>query len=120
MLDISILILLDSLLLSNISMAKTTENLGFQSLFYWILFFYNLKWKLVKKRKLGFNPYSTGFSSFIVVWLFCWLCSTRSFNPYSTGFSSFILRNIIISLKKIEFQSLFYWILFFYNTPHQE
>ena len=37
----------------------------FQSLFYWILFFYVLNREIIMEKYLGFNPYSTGFSSFI-------------------------------------------------------
>ena len=37
------------------------------------------------------------------------------FNPYSTGFSSFILDNLKIHREEAKFQSLFYWILFSYS-----
>ena len=38
----------------------------------------------------GFNPYSTGFSSFIILTSYMMNAIMLSFNPYSTGFSSFI------------------------------
>ena len=63
---VSILILLDSLLLY-VNLKKNTIQIElFQSLFYWILFFY-LLWVTQKYSLLiySFNPYSTGFSSFI-------------------------------------------------------
>ena len=86
----------------------------FQSLFYWILFFYTNLWTSLLKLSSSFNPYSTGFSSFITKSpfgyfrdktvsililldsLLLWKSSESlchwlfSFNPYSTGFSSFI------------------------------
>ena len=62
----------------------------FQSLFYWILFFYR-----------------SG--------VFQYLLQLLSFNPYSTGFSSFILKHPHDPEADVGFQSLFYWILFFYN-----
>ena len=87
----------------------------FQSLFYWILFFYMVKTICYIVTGSSFNPYSTGFSSFIMLiqknrqslflvsililldslllFLF-YLISFRyflRFNPYSTGFSSFII-----------------------------
>ena len=65
----------------------------FQSLFYWILFFYNF------------------YSNPSVDYFLC-------FNPYSTGFSSFIYNGPSYKWYKDEFQSLFYWILFFYKEPN--
>ena len=86
----------------------------------------------------SFNPYSTGFSSFIQInqtlksffpkfqSLFYWILffyifkkSQKSldilcFNPYSTGFSSFISKLKYNKKDGKKFQSLFYWILFFY------
>ena len=44
--NVSILILLDSLLLSFPPLTNDLENTVFQSLFYWILFFYELYDKL--------------------------------------------------------------------------
>ena len=88
----------------------------------------------------GFNPYSTGFSSFIIFRILDTTVYLGGSNPYSTGFSSFIFDNIepndiirgvsiLILLDSLLlssrsdvyapatalFQSLFYWILFFYN-----
>ena len=87
-----------------------------------------------------FNPYSTGFSSFIYDYieevfsemqvsililldsllLSCGDFGTRiyieCFNPYSTGFSSFISISSYSFLVYCRFQSLFYWILFFYKV----
>ena len=37
----------------------------FQSLFYWILFFYKDRNEALQVAKSSFNPYSTGFYSFI-------------------------------------------------------
>ena len=88
----------------------------------------------------SFNPYSTGFSSFIIhdhlfrlqlrnvsililldsllLYKGKFRSSSESilcFNPYSTGFSSFILLPIMGRRCHSQFQSLFYWILFFYD-----
>ena len=112
----------------------------FQSLFYWILFFYIEIEKAGKKYTFGFNPYSTGFYSFILTSSILGIAKLVSFNPYSTGFYSFISYlldylleiitvSILILLDSIllynkensnnisveMFQSLFYWILFFYR-----
>ena len=87
---VSILILLDSLLLS-LSMYKVKPyNIEFQSLFYWILFFYHLHLFYQAYSLFRFNPYSTGFSSFIKRIRKCHQVIRQGFNPYSTGFSSFI------------------------------
>ena len=68
---------------------------------------------------IRFNPYSIGFSSFI--------CnknrkdfSSVSFNPYSIEFSSFMINNGTgVRSILILFQSLFYWILFFYQKKYK-
>ena len=39
----------------------------------------------------------------------------KRFNPYSTGFSSFINDKGGETTWGVTFQSLFYWILFFYK-----
>ena len=90
--DVSILILLDSLLLFSELLEKLKETQLFQSLFYWILFFYKIIFYLLILKNNCFNPYSNGFSSFI---LFRW----ARIGPIYLGF-----------------QSLFYWILFSYKT----
>ena len=48
------------------------------------------------------------------------LFNNTGFNPYSTGFSSFIvLKAEYESNPDFKFQSLFYWILFFYNQKNK-
>ena len=96
----------------------------FLSLFYWILFFYKVDIVTIKTTKVGFNPYSTGFSSFIPTTmedeglkiqmfqsLFYWILFFyyfllllmlhifQCFNPYSTGFSSFIMFDVKVRTK---------------------
>ena len=44
---------------------RNEEAIKFQSLFYWILFFYDLIHEEMDEDQFCFNPYSTGFSSFI-------------------------------------------------------
>ena len=61
----------------------------FQSLFYWILFSYELYYELQ-----GYIP--------------------GCFNPYSIGFYSLILNEKTGRAGSEKFQSLFYWILFSY------
>ena len=160
--EVSILILLDSLLLFQDLKSVARKTLKFQSLFYWILFFYNKINTVTSKFLTGFNPYSTGFYSLIefmenLNWkilmfqsLFYWILFSYkkfqsllrtsakvsililldsillyredgifvtaliSFNPYSTGFYSFIVMNASFITELLMFQSLFYWILFFY------
>ena len=67
----------------------TTVLFLFQSLFYWILFSYLVD-QIVEEA------------------------APQSFNPYSTGFSFFIINLTPHPVNVILFQSLFYWILFFY------
>ena len=43
----------------------------------------------------------------------------ESFNPYSTGFYSFIKDNEVLLNYVYKFQSLFYWILFFYRNKER-
>ena len=87
----------------------------FQSLFYWILFFYTIRERTRHNSKWGFNPYSTGFYSFIRIKEIEDAMQKLSFNPYSTGFYSFIVRSVPTLMLLDKFQSLFYWILFFYK-----
>ena len=68
----------------------------FQSLFYWILFFYKQKKEIKLSEKNSFNPYSTGFSSFIKERKALEQETQFSFNPYSTGFSSFIIVLVVV------------------------
>ena len=44
-------------------------------------------------KDASFNPYSTGFSSFMRGSQACIMPPYCCFNPYSTGFSSFIHKN---------------------------
>ena len=86
----------------------------FQSLFYWILFFYGREniWKKIKIKRFQ--------SLFYWILFFYWIDDGKiyidisGFNPYSTGFSSFIKMKGVIFDELFKFQSLFYWILFFY------
>ena len=87
---VSILILLDSILLFKIPWTRRNIFIWFQSLFYWILFFYFPFLVLQSYSATSFNPYSTGFSSFIMLSSMIYKSLIWSFNPYSTGFSSFI------------------------------
>ena len=66
------------------------EFLMFQSLFYWILFFYLKLLKKYTEVTWRFNPYFTGFSSFIHARRHGQDDLQSCFNPYSIGFSSFI------------------------------
>ena len=88
----------------------------FQSLFYWILFFYTKQKLDSLLKRMCFNPYSIGFYSLI---------KDRFKRPFvvSQGFQS-LFYWILFSYKTgiiqkecglILFQSLFYWILFFYK-----
>ena len=70
---------------------------------------------MIKKMIFRFNPYSIGFYSLIIIRKSLIACCA-SFNPYSIGFYSLILRQeTFLNMTKIRFQSLFYWILFFYK-----
>ena len=62
---VSILILLDSILLSSIEAFEIYLLYEFQSLFYWILFSYLMNYSKIIKETLSFNPYSIGFYSLI-------------------------------------------------------
>ena len=108
----------------------------FLSLFYWTLFSYERNWLKENLKKVYFNPYSTGFYSFIkteywrrwrwyavsiLILLDSLLLYTNlywfrwrkcSFNPYSIGFYSFIIAIVNNKGGVGKFQSLFYWILF--------
>ena len=72
---------------------ETTESLlRFQSLFYWISFFYDYQEQLRICSNMCFNPYFIGLASFIknkeeLPWLY-----EYSFNPYFIGLASFILK----------------------------
>ena len=87
---VSILILLDSLLLSYDQLEGIITTVVFQSLFYWILFFYNAEEKRFG-RKYKFQS------------LFYWIL--------------FFYKEVIPKHTEIDylFQSLFYWILFSYK-----
>ena len=110
----------------------------FLSLFYWILFSYEQNWLKENLKKVCFNPYSTGFYSFIKTeyWRrWRWyavsiliLLDSILLWKYSYTDNSIIFVSILILLDSIllsvwtnsggssstKFQSLFYWILFFY------
>ena len=62
---VSILILLDSILLLKNNGGSFNVSTRFQSLFYWILFFYIQTYEERRVDIRCFNPYSTGFYSFI-------------------------------------------------------
>ena len=71
------------------------EFLMFQSLFYWILFFYLKLLKKYTEVTWRFNPYFTGFSSFIHARRHGQDDLQSCFNPYSIGFSSFIIWQMV-------------------------
>ena len=137
---VSILIILDSLLLFEAFKEVHRSNMTFQSLLYWILFFYcgftvkqcelkNEFQSLLYWIIFFYNVVSVEEQEYTKVSILILLDSillydisddgkrmTYSFNPYSTGFSSFIKEWLKLIKFVTKFQSLFYWILFFYEV----
>ena len=117
---VSILILLDSLLLYSLYSSMLIAKERFQSLFYWILFFYNVEGRLEKRSVWMFQS--------LFYWILFFYFSISFFkSEILSMFQSlfywilFFYINIKVKLKlqEISFQSLFYWILFFYNRRNK-
>ena len=112
--DVSILILLDTLLLLLFSPRIALILLVlFQSLFYWIHYFYNYTRVSSSKQYTRFNPYFTGYTTFTKTNI---LKGNKNgcFNPYFTGYTTFTSSISWFDQLLFGFQSLFYWIHYFY------
>ena len=112
---VSILILLDSILLWSDTWRNGWRSILFQSLFYWILFFY-YPWYWI-----NFISFSSVSILILLDSLLLWskeIKTTRSLCGVSI---LILLDSLLLSTEEayikrgnILFQSLFYWILFFY------
>ncbi len=89
----------------------------FQSLLYWIMYYYMCLCMIVLLLCICFNPYCIGLC--ITTQLLHELeVSTTSFNPYCIGLCITTITDIIASKELAKFQSLLYWIMYYYNSPH--
>ena len=87
----------------------------FLSLFYWILFSYKRKKRtLLENIQMFQSLFYWILFSYLLIMLSLWILIIR-FNPYSTGFSSFMKLREKMFKEEQTFQSLFYWILFSYQ-----
>ena len=81
----------------------------FQSLFYW-KYHFNLKYPRTSCMDgRCFNPYFTGSTTSTCCIQYFFSLPDLSFNPYFTGSTTSTFANLQHSLRRREFQSLFYW-----------
>ena len=114
--DVSILILLDYLFLLYLALCDKLSSVLSQSLFYWIIYSYSLMRSYVVIDVSCLNPYFTGLSILIIT-AYIIRYDSLSLNPYFTGLSILIVPmdapNVNMGQPS---QSLFYWIIYSYDS----